>query len=145
MTAIVMNTLNGAVTEYDWTFQSITPTHAGDNAGFYTLGGDDDAGDSINSEVKTGCTLLKSPHIKTLEGVYFALRGGATGVCIVEARNAGIFNYTFTVRDTGVSRAGVGRGLRENYFGFGFKNVNGADFQLDRIEPVVIVQQQRKV
>ena len=37
MTAIVMNTITRAVGEYDWEFESITPTHAGSALALYQL------------------------------------------------------------------------------------------------------------
>jgi hypothetical protein len=54
MTAIVMNTLTGAVTEYDWTFTSLSAKHASDANGLCTLGGDTDAGAAITGEVRGG-------------------------------------------------------------------------------------------
>lgn len=53
MNTIVLNTLTGAVSEYDWPFQSLTPTHAGDVTGLYALGGDTDAGRPIDAHITT--------------------------------------------------------------------------------------------
>ena len=56
MTAIVMNTLTGAVSEHNLDFNSMTQAHAANASGLYTLGGDTDNGVSIVAEIVTGET-----------------------------------------------------------------------------------------
>lgn len=135
MTTIVMNTLTGAVTEYDWAFQSITPGHAGAVTGLYSLGGGTDAGEPITATVTTGTKHWGSTLKKSLAAVYFAMRGTGSGELTVHCPTAGdSFSYLFPVRLSGESRVTTGRGIRENYLAFTFKNLDGADFAIDRIE-----------
>lgn len=132
---IVMNTLTGAVTEYDWTFQSITPGHAGDATGLYALGGSTDAGRPIVATVTTGTKHWGGTLKKFIAGVYFAMRGTGTGKLTVHCPTEDVsFSYLFPVRSSGESRAVTGRGIRENYLAFTFQNPDGDDFALDRIE-----------
>jgi hypothetical protein len=134
-TTIVVNTASGAVTEYDWTFESLTPTHAGTADGLYTLGGDTDAAAPIAATLKTGKSLLGSQAKKALDTVFFAMVGDAdsTGTLLVEGEGTA-YSYAFAVRAKGLSRAQPGKGIRENYLLLGFSNVAGADFRIDQID-----------
>ena len=132
--AIILNTLTGAVSEYDnFAFHSITPTRAGSVLGLYALGGDLDIDQPIVATVTTGKTLFGASLKKFLDLVYFSLKGSGTSSLTVTGE-ATSNTYTFPVRATGVSRAKPGRGTRENYLAFGYSNTDGADFTLDRIE-----------
>jgi hypothetical protein len=143
--AIVMNTLTGAVSEYDnFEFQSITPTHAGSATGLFSLGGSTDLGALIVAEVMTGKTLFGPSVKKFVDLVYFAMRGSGISALLVQGAVAA-YAYTFPVRASGESRAKPGRGIRENYLAFGYTNTDGADFRLDRIEVSVIPAETRRV
>lgn len=145
MSAIVVNTLTGAVSEYaGFDFQSITPTHAGSALGLYELGGDSDAGAPIVAEVVTGTTIWSEIKRKFMDSVYFAMTGSGTSTMTVKTPNAE-YEYAFDVRSNGVSRAQPGRGIRENYLAFGYSNTDGADFRLDRIEVPQNPSKNRKV
>lgn len=134
MNTIILNTLTGAVSEYDITpFQSITPTHTGSAMGLFALGGNTDAGLPIVATVTTGKSLWSASLKKMLDMVYFALKGSGTSTMTVTGEVESN-SYPFPVRPTGVSRAKPGRGIRENYLAFGYSNTDGADFRLDRIE-----------
>src|SRR5574337_838167 len=75
MNTIVVNTLSGAVTEYDFAFKSITPTHVGDATGLYSLGGDLDAGNKILSRIQTGCLAFGSSLKKLLSKFFYSMTG----------------------------------------------------------------------
>lgn len=133
MTTILLNTLTGAVSEYDTAFHSITPTHAGDAAGLFALGGDSDAGAPIVAEVQTPKTIQASTLKKSLEAAYLSMRG--TGSAELRVIGQALqWAYPFAAQANGVSRCKLGRGIRENYLGFGFSNPGGEYFQIDRIE-----------
>jgi len=142
MTTIVMNTLKAAVTHYDWSFQSITPTRAADGANLYALGGDTDAGAPIDAEVRTGRTAVGSRS--AVEEVYYGMAGAGTARCVVEGIS-GVFSYPFPVRAQGGSRGVPGKGVRESYLAFGFGNTAGADFRLDVIAPVIVKSNTRRI
>lgn len=142
MTTIVMNTLNHAVTEYGWSFQSITPTHAGSTAGLHVLGGETDAGTAITGEIRTG--LSGGSKKLGVGSVYVAVQGAGDGIVRVQGLTEG-WEYPLGVRAGGVSRVKPGKGIRENYLGFGYRNVAGADFRLDRIEADIVESPKRSV
>lgn len=133
MTTIVLNTLTGAVSEYDWSFQSITPEHSGSGVGLYALGGDTDDGAPIVASVVTGKQLFGTSLRKLVAMVFFAIKGGGTSTMTV-AGESGSWSYPFLVQTNGTSRSAPGRGIRENYLSFGYSNTDGAAFELDRIE-----------
>lgn len=142
---IVMNTLTGAVSEYEnFAFQSITPTHAGDATGLFVLGGNLDIDQPIVSVIETGKTLWGDVRKKFLDVVHFAIKGSGTSALTVSGESQS-YSYPFQVRPAGLSRAKPGRGIRENYISFGFSNTDGAYFELDRIEVAVIESKNRKV
>lgn len=149
MTAIVLNTLRAAVTEYDWAFQSITPTRAGSAAGLFALGGATDAGAPIASTwigpERVQATTLKKQRI---ESVYFGIRSTSTpaaGKLRIQGLGFGAYEYEFAIGSQGVSRGIPGRGFRETYFAIGYRNVAGAHYRIDRIEPVFIESTTRRL
>lgn len=142
MTTIVMNTLKAAVTEYDWTLQSITTARAADGTNLLTLGGDSDDGALIVGEVRTGRAAVGARS--TVEDVYYGVTGSGTGTCVVEGIS-GVFTYDFAVRASGVSRGVPGKGLAENYLAFGYRNYAGADFRLDSIAPTIAQSKTRRI
>lgn len=144
MTAIVFNTLAGAATEYDWEFQSITPTHAGDAGGLFLLGGDTDVGQPIVAEIRTPVPLRETTLKKAMELIYFSVKstGQCQGAVFGESE---AWRYNFPVRASGQSRCKVGRGIRENYLGFGFSNPDGQAFTIDRIEVLMHESKSRRI
>lgn len=134
MTTLICNTLTGAVSEYDWpAFHAITPTHVGSASGLFELTGDTDAGLPIVAEIRTPRALRTSSLKKFPDLVWVSIKGqGCMNLSVHgEQRHWG---YSFTLRPTGETRCPVGRGIRENYVGFGLKNPQGQAFALDRIE-----------
>lgn len=145
MAAIVLNTLTGAVSEYSgFDFQSITPAHAGSTLGLYALGGNTDAGNPIAASILTGKTSLGGSIKKYVRMVYFSMRGAGNGVLTVRGQS-GTWTYTFPVLSTRQSRCKPGMGIRENYLAFGYSNVGGADFQVDRIEVDINESKARRI
>lgn len=139
-----MNTLTGAISEYDWNFQSITQDYAGDATGLYTLGGDTDNGVEIVAEIVTGKLLWGDQRKKRLDMVWLSLKGEGTGELIIQGENDE-WRYNFPVRLTGQSRAKPGLGIRENYLAFGFSNPGGEAFALDQITVSVVESNTRRV
>lgn len=138
-----INTLTGAVSEYDTAFHSITPTHAGNHAGLFSFGGNTDAGLPIVAQVQTPKTIQTSTLKKSLELAYLAMRGtGNAEVHVMSQTQEWV--YPFAVLPSSLSRCKLGRGIRENYLGFGFSNPSGEDFQIDRIEVVMAGSKNRR-
>lgn len=133
MTSIVVNTLTGAVSEYDWTFQSITPTHAGDAMGLFLLGGNTDNGNLIVGRIQTGKLSWGGSLKKYLGKLFFGLKGDGVFRAHVSGENDD-YTYNFAAAYKGVSRAQPGRGIYESYLSFGFSNHLGQDFELDNLE-----------
>lgn len=143
MTTIVVNTQTGAVSEYDWAFDSLSPGHGASSDGLFELGGDTDAGEPIAASITTGTTLCGTNLKKRVPWVYFSMTGEGQGK--LRVLGSAVWSYLFPVRSGGQSRALPGKGIRENYLGFGFDNVAGADFRLDLLEIELVASQTRKV
>lgn len=140
MTTIAMNTVTGAVTEYDWEFQSLTASHAGGD-GLYALGGDDDAGAPIDAYLHAGKPGGRA--VQHVDEVFVAGSAVDNGVLVVSGRHTS-WQYPVIARGSGVGIATPGRGIRESYLGFGYRNVGGADFRIDRIDAEVIESRNRR-
>ena len=145
MNTIVLNTLNGAVTEYaGFGFQSITPTHVGSATGLFLLGGNTDDGQPIVARIQTGQVQWGSSLKKFTDDVYFAVK--STGnLRLHVAGQGGAWSYDFAVRASGQSRAVPGRGIKENYLSFGMSNPEGQAFQLNKIEVGIPTSESRRV
>lgn len=142
MTTIVMNTETLAVTEYDWAFQSITGQHAGSALGLYELGGDDDAGTAIDASVLSG--PVGGQQTIGVAGIYFTVDSDGQGVAVV-VTSSDTWLYPIGMRAKGVSRAMAGAGIQENWLSFGYRNVAGADFLLQRIDAETFVAPTRRL
>lgn len=145
MKAIVLNTLTGAVSEYTgFAFHAITPTHAGSATGLFAFGGDLDDGLPIVSDIRTARKLRSSTLKKAMDLVYFSMSGIGSSEMTVFGRTEQ-WSYRFPVRASGQSRAQPGRGIRENYLGFGYRNPGGELFRIDRIEVLAHESKNRRV
>jgi hypothetical protein len=145
MSAIVVNTLTGAVSEYtSFDFHAITSTHAGTATGLYALGGDLDIAAPIVASAVTGKTLMGGSLKKLLDTIFFSIKGSGASTATVYGE-ANSYSYEFNVLTAGQSKAKPGRGIRENYLAFGYSNTDGAAFQLDRIEALVAQSSTRRV
>ena len=144
MTAIVMNTLNGAVTEYDgFMFDSITPTHAGSAVGLFALGGDTDAGQPIVARFATGKTHWGQPAKKMLDLAFVHILG--TGAARMKVHGAmAAYEYAMVIEAQGQSRCKFGRGIRESYLAFEFSKPDGKAFSLDRIDIIIGASRTRR-
>ena len=145
MNTIVCNTLTGAVSEYDWpAWQSITPTHAGSASGLYAFGGDTDAGQPIVADIRLPTTLRESTLQQSIQLAYLSMHGcGSACFSVHGARES--WRYSFPLRASGQTRCPVGRGIRENYLGFGLSNPAGQPFTLDRVEVLTSASKTRRV
>lgn len=145
MTAIVCNTLTGAVSEHTrHAFQSVTPTHAGSASGLYAFGGDTDDGLPIVADIRLPPTLRGSTLKKHLAMVYLSMTGTGNAQLTVFGKTQD-WTYQFPLRDSGQTRCKPGGGIRENYLGFGLSNPQGQAFTLDRVEVLLLESKNRRV
>ena len=142
---IILNTLTGAVSEYTrHEFQSVTPTHAGSATGLYEFGGDTDDGLPIIASIRLPATLRESTLKKHLGMVYLSMTGEGDAQFTVFGKTQD-WAYPFPLRDSGQTRCPVGRGIRENYLGFGLTTPQGQAFTLDRVEVLLHESKTRRV
>ena len=145
MNTIICNTLTGAVSEYTrHNFQSITPTHAGSATGLYEFGGGTDDGLPIVASIKLPPTLRESTLKKHLGMVYLSMTGAGTAQLTVFGKTEN-WAYQFPLRTSGQTRCQVGKGIRENYLGFGLSTPQGQSFTLDRVEVLLHESKTRRV
>ena len=145
MNAIAINTLNGAASEYEgFVFQSLTPTHAGDVGGLFTLDGEADNGRGIVAQVHLPVTLREDTRKHQISMVYLSMLGEGEAQFTVFGPGQN-WNYPFPLRPSGQTRCQPGKGIRENYSGFGLSTPDGQDFTLDRVEILSVKSKTRRV
>ena len=145
MNTITLNTLTGAVSEYTgFGFQSITPTHAGSAAGLFAFGGDLDVDQPIVADIGLPATLRDSTLKQAISMVYLSMHGEGSAVFTVQGAQQN-WDYTFALRASDQTRCPVGRGIRENYLGFGLSTPGGQAFTLDRVEVLTAQSKTRRV
>jgi hypothetical protein len=142
MTAIVLNTLTGAPSEYDWGFASISEDFAGDAGGLYTLGGDTDNGAPIAASLLAG--KPGGEAIERLGNVFVAVKGTGDGELIVQGESGTTWYYPVAARPSGVGCAKPGLGIKETRLALGYRNVAGAAFRVDRIDAEMFVSKTRR-
>lgn len=143
MNTIVMNTLGGAVSEYDgFDFQTITPTRAGSTLGLYSLDGDLDVTARIVAIVETGLSEREDQRKKIQRDAFVSVRGTTTGEFSVVG--AQTYSYPLVARSTGVLRAILGLGIRDTYLGYRYRNTDGHAFTLDRIDIPTVTSSTRR-
>ena len=145
MNTIVLNTLTGAVSEYDnFAFHGITPTHGGSATGLFVFGGDLDIDQPIVSDIGLPATLRDSTLKQAISMVYLSMHGEGSAVFTVQGAQQN-WDYTFALRASDQTRCPVGRGIRENYLGFGLSTPGGQAFTLDRVEVLTAQSKTRRV
>ncbi|MES0334877.1 MAG: hypothetical protein SFH39_00745 [Candidatus Magnetobacterium sp. LHC-1] len=142
MTTHVMNCRNGALTNYDaYDFNSYVDAGNGvvlaaGMDGIYELSGDDDNGQVIDAHIRTGNHDFDSSAIKTIIDAYIGIAGeGEFLLSVITDKNV---TNTYTVDSLAIqghtSKVNIGKGAKGRYWTVEFKNVNGADFELDGME-----------
>ena len=145
MNTIALNTLTGAVSEYTrHNFQSLTPTHAGSATGLFAFGGDLDVDQPIVADIGLPATLRDSTLKQAISMVYLSMHGEGSAVFTVQGAQQD-WDYTFALRASDQTRCPVGRGIRENYLGFGLSTPGGQAFTLDRVEVLTAQSKTRRV
>lgn len=145
MNTIVCNTLSGAVSEYTrHDFDSFTATHCAGVDGLFTFGGDNDAGLPIATELRLPATLRENTLKQQIAMVYLSMRGQGEARFTVFGPGQR-WSYPFPLRESDQTRCPVGKGIRENYLGFGLSTPNGQAFTLDRVEVMSVKSKTRRV
>lgn len=146
-TTWAMNTRTAAVTEYqnyDFNgFARIGDKYIGTSAtGLYELIGDDDAGDDIIAEIKSGFAQWAGSKFTLFKHAYLGVRGDGDFVLRLITGDGQTYNYAVSTRDMRSTKVHMGKGLRARYFRFELIST-GQDFDLDTIEFVPLVTQRR--
>lgn len=145
MNTIVCNTLNGAVSEYTrHHFHSLTATHGGGADGLFAFGGDTDAGLPITAELRMPVTLRENTLKQLIAMVYVSMQGEGSAEFTVFGPSQN-WSYPVALRPSGQTRCQPGKGIRENYLGFGISTPDGQDFTLDRVEILSVKSRTRRV
>lgn len=146
MNTIICNTLSGAVSEYTrHAFDSVSATHCAGVDGLFAFGGDTDAGLPITTQLRLPATLRENTLKQHIAMVYLSMQGEGEAQFTVFGAGAQAWSYKFPLRGSGQTRCPVGKGIRENYLGFGLSTPNGQAFTLDRVEVMSVKSKTRRV
>lgn len=145
-----LNVMNAALSEYDnYGFNSFARFNgaclAANENGIYLLSGEDDAGQSIDSEVQFGDLDFGTSLYKRVVSAYIGYQTTGDMVLTVNT-DTDQFKYMLPSLGKGAfhtNKMNLAKGIRSRYWRFGISNVNGADFKLDTIEAVPVILTRR--
>ncbi len=134
----------------NFNFNSITQNQdtilVASSSGIYSLGGADDAGTNIEAVIELPEDDFNLSFLKTVQDIYLGYNGGPMTVEVVRD---GISDSTRPIESTISNlrnrRVKLGKGNKNRYWGFKFKNSDGSDFDLDTIDLRVAVSKRRLV
>lgn len=134
---LTLNTKNFALTEYDFTFNSLISFN-GHNLGaagtaLYELTGDSDDGANIPWKFKTGKIDMEKNNVNRLRYVWLSYRPSGDLILIVDD---GFAEYEYPVisydTDDNTVKVKIGKGIKEKYVQFELKNIDRQSIFLDR-------------
>lgn len=140
------------ISEYDnFLFNSMTyfkgQLYATADAGVYTLEGDDDAGDPIMAQMASMMLDFGTSRLKRIRSAYMGYTAAKELVLKVRAEsNGGLAEHWYKATHNGTaaipdgSYMPIGQGLKSRYWQFELTNVDGGDFEVDKIElhPIIL-------
>lgn len=143
-----VNTRNGALTEYaNFGFNSFArfngETLAAGDGGLFSLTGDNDADDDIDSRVRLASMDLDLAELKRIEEALLSYRSDGRMILRVVIEDGQTYEYVVEPTGrTGIyqTRVKPGKGLKLNYITLELANFEGAAFDFDalRILPVAL-------
>jgi len=142
--AIIMHLFSHAVSEYkNYNFNSLAHFNGvflgGNEKGLYSLGGDDDLGIPIQSLIRSGVIDFVMKSIRNLpKEVWASYRSDGQMEFIVEEDEHHSFKHILDEQSIGIAEArpggkSLGKGYKGRFYRFTFKNLGGADFDLESI------------
>jgi len=149
-TGVVINTENGARTEYTaYDFNSMCRFNGGHYGakedGIHLLDGADDAGADIDAHILTGISDFDIRTNKRIDKAYLGIRNDGNIVLkatITSADDGLRREYWYEISDTSTgirkTRIKMGKGLKAKYWQFELSNKDGSDFELDVIKLIPI-------
>jgi len=152
----VMNT-EGAmpISEYDnYVFNSLaySPDEmlGCNDTGLYILDGDTDAGAAIDAEIASLMLDFETSKLKRMSTAYIGYRSDGQLLLRVRSEEQGTYaERWYEAREDAAqpmpsqNRMKIGKGLRSRYWTFELVNVDGSDFELDKVELYPVVLQRR--
>lgn len=154
-TAIVMNAVNKAVTEYaPYDFNSLAffngETYGANALGLFKLSGSTDNGALINAYARTALSRIASGKQAQVDSAYLGYSSDGTmqlKTIITEPDGSKVARvYQLNTQNADASRSGrikLGRGVKSAYWAFEISNVLGADFTIDVVEMHVLALSRR--
>jgi hypothetical protein len=152
----VMNTEGKMpISEYsNYTFNSLaySPDEmlgCNDN-GLYILDGDTDAGENIDAHITSLMLDFDTTKLKRMSTAYIGYTSTGELLLKVRSEEQGIYTERWYAarEDTAQpapsqNRMKIGKGLRSRYWTFELTNVDGSDFELDKVELYPIILERR--
>lgn len=117
--------------------------------GLFEFGGDDDAGNPIMARILTGESDFGAPQMKRVERAYmgYSTRGELVlkVIAMLDGQKTEFWYRARPLRAGEVTetRVPIGRGIESRYWQFEWVNVDGADFELDRLDLQVLITSRR--
>lgn len=118
--------------------------------GLYVLDGEDDAGADIDAKITSLMLDFDTTKLKRMSTAYMGYTSNGQLLLKIRSVDQGQFvEYWYEGRNPdeqvppGQNRMKIGKGLRSRYWTFELVNIDGSDFELDKVELYPIVLQRR--
>lgn len=118
--------------------------------GLYVLDGEDDAGADIDAKITSLMLDFDTTKLKRMSTAYMGYTSDGQLLLKIRSVDQGQFvEYWYEGRNPdeqvppGQNRMKIGKGLRSRYWTFELVNIDGSDFELDKVELYPIVLQRR--
>jgi len=115
------------------------------NQGIYLLEGADDNGTPISSIVETGRDMFRTRGLKYITDAFITMKASGEYVLTLIDKDGNEYDYPLTSRVLTMEtcKTDTGKGKRSQAWGFKFKNIAGAKFEVESIELNVIESRKR--
>jgi hypothetical protein len=147
---VAVNLAHQGVSEYDLAFNTLCLFNGvslgADSEGIYAMESDRDEAALIEAEVRTGITDMGTNLLKRATDAYLAFKGEGAYEFSTLSDNDVETSYALVDGETAshTKKQDLGKGIRSKYWGFGFKNTDGSDFELQAIRVRMEPSQRRR-
>jgi hypothetical protein len=118
--------------------------------GLYVLDADDDAGTNIDAQLTSLMLDFETSKLKRMSTAYIGYTSSGQLLLKVRSEEQGVYaERWYEARETAAqaapsqNRMKIGKGLRSRYWTFELVNVDGSDFEIDKVELYPVVLERR--
>jgi hypothetical protein len=148
---VVLNLAHQGVSEYaGLSFNSMCRFNgvylAADSNGIHALDAERDEDEAIEAELHTGITNMGTNLLKRVTDAYLGVKSDGNYEFLTFSDDNYQADYIIVDGETAphIKKQNLARGIKSKYWGFGFRNSEGSDFELQSVRAIPQVSPRRK-